>query len=72
MLYKKYHRSYVRQFKFGVKFRHTSGTFSTKSVEIVDKEPIIYTVNHNIIVRSYYMWWKLIDCNGKLIKKDVI
>lgn len=67
MLYKKYHRNFVRQFKIGTKF-----TFSNRPVEIVDKEPIYSKYSHYIEVRSHYLWWKLIKSDGKLIKYDVI
>lgn len=67
MLYKKYHRNYISLFKLGARF-----TFSNR-LEIVDKEPIYSKCSHYIEVRShYYLWWKLIKSDGKLIKYNVV
>jgi len=69
MLYKKYHRNFVKQFKIGAKFRW-SGSDRPYMVEV---EPF-YSKGNNCIEVSpgHYLWWKLIKSNGKLIKYDVI
>ena len=71
MLYKKYHRNYVKQFKKGVKF-------DIISVEEVWKEPWYDNVNKIIyITGSKYGRWDLVFPNGKVeynikIEKDAI
>ena len=64
MLYKKYHRNFVKQFKVGTKIRHTSSNYP---VEIVEEGPL-YSDSYFIEVRGHYIWWKLIDFNGIINK----
>ena len=62
MLYKKYHRNYVKQFKKGVKF-------NIISVESVMKEPRYDIINKIIyITGSKYGCWNLVFPDGRLDK----
>lgn len=61
MLYKKYHRSYVSQFKKGVEFRYKSHKC------VVTREPYYY--NEMIyVIDSESGRWELVFCNGKISK----
>lgn len=62
MLYKKYHRSYVSQFKKGVKF-------NILSVEAVLYEPWYDNVNKAVCISgSRYGYWTLVYSDGKIDK----
>ena len=66
MLYKKYHRNFVRKFKIGVKLE---GDF-----EIIDKviiEPSIMKYGRRVYI-GYNDYWILIESDGKLMKYNVI
>ena len=83
MLYKKYHRNFVRQFKEGtkVKYRYDDGTETIIGEVII--EPFIY---RSSITRIKYCWielelpdgyLKIIDDKGRklaveVIKEDVV
>ena len=61
MLYKKYHRNFIRQFKKGVKYECFSGCYT------VDKEPYSY---YNIrIIDSECSVWILISRDGSINNK---
>ena len=77
MLYKKYHRSYVRQFKKGtkVKYRYDNGTKTIIGKVII--EPFIY---RSSITRRKYCWielelpdgfLKIIDETGRKLTGNV-
>ena len=62
MLYKKYHRSYVRQFKKGAKFM-----WNRCAVETVMKEP--YICNGFIFMKdSKYSCWDLVYSRAEINK----
>ena len=62
MLYKKYHRNFVRQFKKGtkIKYRYKEGT---ETIERVVTKPFIY---RSSIKRKKYCWIELELSNGYL------
>ena len=69
MLYKKYHRQYVREFKVGVKFDYKTYR------DVVEKEPYYYNGGIHITGNKYYL--VLVHSDGTTnynikIEKDVI
>lgn len=64
MLYKKYHRNFVKQFKKGTKFRYCHG--GTK--HIVEREPYYDGIFKGIRMTSgRYSGWNLIFPDGQLV-----
>jgi len=61
MLYKKYHRSYVSQFKKGVKFR-----YKEYSAEVVEVEPYFKVDFHEIHVNGDKYRWILVYSIGRI------
>ena len=61
MLYKKYHRNFIRQFKKGVKYECFSGRY------IVSKEPY-YRGEEIRIIDSKCSVWVLVCMDGKINK----
>lgn len=68
MLYKKYHRNFVKQFKKGAKFKYIH---SNNLTEIVEDGPFYFKRTNYIEVRAGYVWWDLISPGGK-INKNVV
>lgn len=64
MLYKKYHRNFVRQFKKGTVFKWNRSL----SVETVMKEPYYFNDKFIFIKDSKYQQWDLIYYNGRINK----
>ena len=65
MLYKKYHRNFVKQFKIGARFKFK---FVSRT-EIVKDGPYYFNTNYNIEVRgSGRVWWELVCPDGKINK----
>ena len=81
MLYKKYHRSYVSQFKRGVKLRrnddiHIVTTRPFLRLNLVTRRPYI-TVDTTIDEHGGWIRWTLVSQDGKInykikIEEDVI
>lgn len=75
MLYKKYHRNFVKQFKKGTKFGHSNECSRYKAYSysmIVEIEPTIYDGGIYVISKCSY-GWILVFPSGRLIKDiDVI
>mgnify|MGYP003538268817 FL=1 len=74
MLYKKYHRNFVRQFKVGVKFSYETYRFHR---DIVKREPYIGYGHCGIWMTGKEDGWILVFSDGKVeykvkIEKDVI
>lgn len=78
MLYKKYHRDYVKQFKKGTKFVFNSSIYSGITIRnMVEVEPFW---DRGIYVTEKFSDgnWALVDYNGKVnyyeieVEKDVI
>jgi len=66
MLYKKYHRNFVSQFKIGTRFKFIANNNLT---EIVKDGPYYFERTNYIEVRgSGYIWWKLVLPGGKINK----
>ena len=65
MLYKKYHRNFVKQFKIGAKFKFIH---SNNLTEIVNAGPFYFKRSNHIEVQAGYIWWRLIYQNGKINK----
>ena len=66
MLYKKYHRNYVSQFKKGAKFR----IFNSGYLAEVTKEPCIYQTDGGSKAIRVNYGWRLIFSGG-IINKDI-
>ena len=65
MLYKKYHRKYVSQFKKGTVFKWNRSL----SVEVVTKEPYYFNDKFIFIKDSKYIRWDLVYVyNGRVNK----
>ena len=61
MLYKKYHRNFVSQFKVGTEF------FDNNSSVIVEDGPFYFKRSNYIGIQGYsFLWWILIYPNGKI------
>ena len=67
MLYKKYHRNFVKQFKVGVRFNHY---ITQLSVYTVVHEPQYSISNHCIEFQSSSnnVMWNLVYPNGEINK----
>ena len=65
MLYKKYHRNYIRKFKKGTKYRFKYSPNEDAIFDIVWKEPRYL---HNIEIRGLYdnTWLTIVFYNGKI------
>ena len=63
MLYKKYHRNYVSQFKKGTKFR-----WNTENSEVVVIEPYFSNDYHEIHISDVKYGWVLVFSGGKINK----
>lgn len=61
MLYKKCHRNFISQFKFGAKFK-----YGNRPAEIVERGPLYSENSHCINVQGKFLWWKLVNSNGKI------
>lgn len=80
MLYKKYHRDFVKQFKKGAKFRHTFSNGTEAIVEVIKELPIIELTFYGhlpYIATKYVNGSKkvilpLVFWNGQLVKRYVI
>lgn len=66
MLYKKYHRSYVRKFKKGTKVSNRHNIYK----DTVESEPYFNTEFHEVRVICNKYGWILVFPGGKL-NKDV-
>lgn len=80
MLYKKYHRNFVRQFKEGTKVRYGMWNKDGPIISEVVSRPAIYkSVNPSCYIRLEltYVYLRVIDGRGRklaieAIKEDVI
>lgn len=68
MLYKKYHRNYVRRFKKGVEVEFEQ---DLETIDRVIIEPSIMKYGKNVYI-GYNDYWILIESDGKLMKYNVI
>ena len=68
MLYKKYHRSYVSQFKKGTKYKFKYSPHEDAIKDIVWIEPRYLELEHNIEIRGLYdyTWLTIVFRNGKI------
>ena len=66
MLYKKYHRNYVRQFKKGIKFSYK--TYNNEICkDIVRIEPFYNDIkDKSIHMTGSKYGWTLVYCNGRV------
>lgn len=73
MLYKKYHRNFIREFKKGTVFRWNMFRCNgSRKVDIVRREPYYDNINRWICVTGSKYDLVLITDGGQLIKHDVI
>lgn len=80
MLYKKYHRNLVKQFKKGTKFKYSYSPHEDAMLDIVWKEPYYFKHNNCIEVQGKYdsTWLVLIWSRGmiepgiKIVEENVI
>lgn len=68
MLYKKYHRNYVRKFKIGVEVEFEQDLETINRVII---EPSIMKYGRCVYI-GYNDYWILIESDGKLMNYNVI
>ena len=68
MLYKKYHRNYVRKFKKGVEVEFEQ---DSETIERVTSEPSIIKYGKCVYI-GYNNYWILIESDGKLMNYNVI
>ena len=62
MLYKKYHRNFVRQFKEGTKFRRN---IRKPLVDVVKKEPYV-SIYYEVRIAGSKDDWILVTLSGQL------
>lgn len=76
MLYKKYHRNYVRRFKKGAKVRYWCWIEPDPIIsEVVNEEPtIIYQsqLGYRIHIGLTHRFLKIIDDRGRILRVEVI
>jgi len=76
MLYKKYHRNFVRQFKEGTKVRYKIWIENEPIVSEVVRRPAIYkSVNpscYKIILELTHRFLGIIDDRGRKLKVEAI
>ena len=72
MLYKKYHRNFVREFKIGVEFRCYVSP-SVYTAYVVEKEPYYNERSRCIEFRSnsYFSRWTLINLDAGSINNSI-
>lgn len=65
MLYKKYHRNYIRKFKKGIKICYK--TYSGEIKDTVRIEPFYNDIkNKSIHITGSKYGWTLVYCNGRV------
>ena len=76
MLYKKYHRNFVRQFKEGTKVRYWEWIENEPIISEVVSRPAIYkSVNpscYKILLELTYKNLRIIDDRGRKLKVEAI